>query len=248
MTAPLALQRRAVYGGPVLVAGGAAWLWVLLAWGDMGAMPGTMGRGLVAFDGMWTVMMAAMMLPATAPVASLYARSITSRRAPRMAMFTGGYLAVWAAAGLPAYALAAGTGRAADGAPAAGTAAAIAIFAVNGAYQLSPLKDRCLARCRTPIGLMVRYASWRGATRDLRAGAHHGVLCLACCWTLMAVLAALAMMNLWAMVGLTAVVAIEKATPFGSAFSRLAGMASLALAVAVFWVPALAPGLTAGMT
>jgi predicted metal-binding membrane protein len=227
--------------GLVVAAAGAAWLWVLLQWGDVGAMPGTMGRNLPAFDGMWTVMMAAMMLPATAPIASVYARSINARRLPRMAGFTCGYLLVWAAAGLPAYALAVGAGHAAGARPAVGTAVAAAIFALNGAYQLSPWKDRCLARCRTPIGLLLRYASWRGPSRHLRAGAHHGAFCLACCSTLMALLAAFGVMNLWATVGLTFVVAVEKAAPVGPVFARLVGVASLMLAVAVFWEPASPP-------
>ena len=246
MTATSTVQRRVPYAGPVLAAAGAAWLWMALRWGDMGAMPGEVGRGLVAFDGMWTVMMAAMMLPATAPVASMYARSITTRRMPQMTLFTAGYFAVWAAAGLPAYLLAAGAGHAANLRPLAGTVAAAVIFAVNGAYQLSPWKGRCLAKCRTSVGLLLRYASWRGPSRDLRAGAHHGASCLGCCWTLMALLAAFGVMNLWAMAGLAALVAVEKVAPFGPAFARIVGVASLALVVAVFWVPALAPGLTGG--
>lgn len=241
------IPRRAAYAGPVLAAGAAAWLWVVLQWGGMGAMPGTMDLGPGAFDGMWTVMMAAMMLPATAPIASMYARSITTRRGRRMALFTAGYVGVWAAAGLPAYLVAGAAGRATAGAPLVGTGLACAIFAINGTYQLSPWKDRCLARCRSPFGLILRYASWRGPGRDLRAGAHHGVFCLACCWTLMALLVAFGVMNLWAMAGLTAVITIEKTTPVGPAFARIAGIASIGAAAAVLWFPALAPGLTAGM-
>lgn len=246
MSATITQSRRAPYLGPVLAVAAAAWLWVILRWGGMGAMPGTMGVGVAAFVGMWTVMMAAMMLPATAPIASMYARSISTNRVARMAVFTAGYLAVWASAGLPAYALVAGAWRAAAGVPMVGTAVAAAIFTVNGVYQLSPLKDRCLATCRTPISLLMRYASWRGATRDVRAGVHHGAFCLGCCWTLMALFAAFGVMNLWAMAGLGTVVAIEKAAPVGPAFAKVIGVISLALAVAVFWVPAIAPGLTGG--
>ncbi|WP_328475899.1 DUF2182 domain-containing protein [Streptomyces sp. NBC_00377] len=230
----------------LLVVAAAAWSWMVTRWGGMPAMPGTMGLGLAAFLAVWTLMMTAMMLPATAPVAALYARTITVHRAPHMVVFTVAYLLVWAAAGLPAYALAVGLGRAARLTPAAGTAVAAAVFAVSGVYQLTPLKDRCLARCRSPIGLMLRYASYPRASRDLRAGAHHGAFCLGCCWSLMLLLAAFGVMNLWAMVVLAAVITAEKLAPVGRLVARAVGIASIVLAVAVFWVPALAPGLTGG--
>ncbi|MEU6201807.1 DUF2182 domain-containing protein [Streptomyces sp. NPDC047061] len=243
---PVAVRRGAGPAGLLLVAAAAAWVWVVARWGGMQTMPGTMGLGLPSFLAVWTLMMAAMMLPATAPVGALYARTITLHRAPRMAVFTVAYLLVWAAAGLPAYGLAAGLGRAAGLPAVAGTAVAAAVFAANGVYQLTPLKDRCLARCRSPIGLMLRYASYPGPSRDLRAGAHHGAFCLGCCWSLMVLLAAFGVMNLWAMVVLTAVITAEKLAPAGRLVARAVGVASIALAGAVFWVPALAPGLTGG--
>lgn len=243
---PTTVRRRAGYTGLVLVAAAAAWVWALLRWGAMGAMTGTMGLDPLTFVGVWTVMMAAMMLPATAPVASLYARTVTVHRMPRMIAFTAGYVLVWAAAGLPAYALAAGAAQAAHAHVATGTAVAAAVFAISGVYQFTPLKNRCLATCRSPIGLMLRYASYRGPSRDVRAGAHHGTFCLGCCWSLMLLFAAFGVMNLWAMVGLATVVAVEKLAPKGPLVGRVLGIASIALAVAVFWVPALAPGLTGG--
>ncbi|MBL3669395.1 DUF2182 domain-containing protein [Streptomyces sp. M2CJ-2] len=245
---PVTGRRRAGPAGLLLVAAAAAWVWVATRWGGMQTMPGTMGLGLSAFLAVWTLMTAAMMLPATAPVAALYARTMTVRRAPRMVVFTVAYLLVWAAAGLPAYALAVGLGRAASLPATTGTAVAAAVFAVGGVYQLTPLKDRCLARCRSPIGLMLRYASYPGLSRDLRAGAHHGAFCLGCCWSLMVLLAAFGLMNLWAMVVLAAVITAEKLAPAGRLVARTVGIASIALAVAVFWVPTLAPGLTGGGT
>ncbi|MFE0380352.1 DUF2182 domain-containing protein [Streptomyces inhibens] len=246
MTGRPAARRTAGPAGLLLVAAAAAWVWVVTRSGGIPAMPGTMGLGLPAFLAVWTLMTAAMMLPATAPVAALYARTITVHRAPHMVVFTLAYLLVWAAAGLPAYALAVGLGRAASLPAVAGTAAAAAVFAVSGVYQLTPLKDRCLARCRSPLGLMLRYASYPGPSRDLCAGAHHGAFCLGCCWSLMALLAAFGLMNLWAMVVLAAVITAEKLVPAGRLVARAVGVASIALAVAIFWVPALAPGLTGG--
>ncbi|WP_190012591.1 DUF2182 domain-containing protein [Streptomyces lucensis] len=240
------VRRRAAPAGLLLAAAAAAWVWVVTRWGGMQVTPGTMGLGLPVFLAMWTLMMAAMMLPATAPVAALYARTVNEHRAPRMVVFTAAYLLVWAAAGLPAYALAAGLGRAANLPAATGTAVAAAVFATSGVYQLTPLKDRCLARCRSPIGLMLRYASYPARSRDLRAGAHHGAFCLGCCWSLMVLLAAFGVMNVWAMVVLTIVITAEKLAPAGRLLARAVGITSIALAVAVFWMPALAPGLTGG--
>ena len=199
--------------------------------------------GLAAFVVMWTPMMAAMMLPAVATLASMYVRSLRVRRTLRLGAFAGCYLLVWAGAGLPAFALAWLAGRVADGHPTAATAAASATFAACGVDQLSPLKRRCLKHCRTPLALLLRYGSYRGALRHLRAGAHHGAYCLGCCWSLFALLVAFGVMNVAAMITLAAVVIVEKLWSRGEAFSGVVGVVAIALAIAVIWLPGLAPGL-----
>src|SRR5687768_9760920 len=78
--------------------GAVAWVGVL-AWAraeDMEAMPGTMGLGLGTFVAMWSLMMAAVMLPSVGPVATLYARTITETRGSRLTAFGAGYLLAWA--------------------------------------------------------------------------------------------------------------------------------------------------------
>ncbi len=122
---------------------------------------------------------------------------------------------------------------------------AVAVFAACGVYQLSRLKDRCLAHCRSPLALLLHYGSYQGRFRDLRAGAHNGGYCLGCCWGLMVILIAVGVMNIAAMIGLAAVVLIEKTWRWGPAAGRLAGAAALALALAAIWFPWLAPGLHA---
>jgi predicted metal-binding membrane protein len=179
------------------------------------------------------------------PTASLYAKAFRQNRAPRIAGLVVGYLAVWAAAGVPAYGLAWLAGSLTGKHPTAAHVMAVGAFAVCGIYQLSSLKDRCLAHCRSPLGLLLHYGSYRGRVRDLRAGAHHGGYCLGCCWALMVILIAVGVMNLTAMVGLAAVILIEKTWRWGTAAGRLAGAAALALAIAVIWFPWLAPGLHA---
>jgi predicted metal-binding membrane protein len=70
-----------------------------------------MGLGLWGFLGVWTLMMAAMMLPALAPLTSTYLRSINAVRsgrvrAVRTAGLVGGYLLAWIGFGVGAYAAA----------------------------------------------------------------------------------------------------------------------------------------------
>lgn len=123
-----------------------------------------------------------------------------------------------------------------------GRLAGSTMFAACGVYQLSSLKDWCLAHCRTPFGHLIHYTSFRGPTRDLRAGAHHGLFCLGCCWALMLLILAFGVMNLVAMAALATVIAVEKRWRYGRSFARVIGVASLAWAVAVLAQPGLAPG------
>ncbi len=227
----------------ILAAGG--WAATVTIARGMAGMTGTMGLGLALFIPIWTLMMAAMMLPSVAPTAALYARTFRDNRATRTAGLVVGYLAVWAAAGVPAYGLAWLAGWLSGRHPGAAHVVAVAVFAVCGMYQLSSLKDRCLAHCRSPLGLLLHYGSYRGRSRDLRVGVHHGAYCLGCCWGLMVILIAVGVMNVAAMVGLAALVLIEKVWTWGPVAGRLAGAAALALAVATIWLPWLAPGLHA---
>jgi predicted metal-binding membrane protein len=226
-----------------MVIAGLAWLGVIAAARGMSAMGATMGLGLVAFVGVWTLMMAAMMLPSVAPVAALFERSVTDNRILRLALFAVGYIVVWGLAGLPAFAIAAGLSSMAMDHPEAARYMAAGIFLVLGLYQVSPLKDRCLSHCRSPFSLLMHYANFHGPLRDLQAGTHHALYCLGCCWALMLVLVVAGIMNLLVMVVLAAVILIEKYWSRGPAFARVVAMAAVILAVAAIWVPALSPGL-----
>jgi predicted metal-binding membrane protein len=229
----------------LLILAAAAWAATVALARGMAGMTGTMGLGPALFLPVWTLMMGAMMLPSVSPTASLYARTIQGSRAARIAGLVVGYLAVWAAAGVPAYGLAWLAGWLTGKHPSAAHVMAVAVFAICGLYQLTPLKDRCLAHCRSPLGLLLHYGSYRGRFRDLRVGAHHGGYCLGCCWGLMVILIAVGMMNVAVMVGLAALVLTEKVWRWGPAAGRLAGVTAVALAVATIWLPWLAPGLHA---
>jgi predicted metal-binding membrane protein len=227
----------------LLVAAAGAWAGVIMLARGMGSMPGTMGLGVGSFVAVWALMMSAMMLPSVAPFASLYVRTFGDTGGWRLAGFASGYLIVWTLAALPAYGLAWLADRLAQAHPTAATTLAVAIFAAFGVYQLTPLKDRCLARCRSPLGFVLKLGGYKGRTRDLRVGLYHGAFCLACCWALMALLVAFGLMNVIAMVVLAVAVLVEKTWAWGPAFARGLGIAALVLAVLVVFEPGLAPGL-----
>ncbi len=131
--------------------------------------------GLGRFTLLWLPMMAAMMLPSIARTAQLWIRSIsrTPARGLRLAGFAAGYLIAWTATAAPAYGLATSV----EALHQARWLAPLALLTA-GLYQISPLKRRCLRRCRSPISSLLRYASFRGPLRDLRAGICHGSYCI----------------------------------------------------------------------
>jgi predicted metal-binding membrane protein len=231
------------YKAALLLIAGGAWLALVLLARSMDLMPVTLGIAIPTFVVMWTLMVAAMMVPSITPLATRYLRTIESHQPFGLIGFTTGYLGLWTATGVLAFALAWLAGRFAATSPMAATVAAAAIFTTGGIYQFTPLKDRCLARCRMPIGLLLRYASWRGSLRHVRVGVHHGASCLGCCWSLMLLMRAFGVMNIGAMLLLAAVVTFEKVWTHGVHLSRLVGVGCCVLAVAVLWMPGLAPGL-----
>lgn len=227
-----------------------AWVATISWAGPMGVGPGTMGLSLTAFLLIWLVMMAAMMFPSVAPMAIVWIRSVAARpttkeRVVGIALFLAGYLLAWEAFGVAVYAVLLGTARLAQGAPDAARWAGAAIFALAGVYQLTPLKRACLRHCRTPVGSLFHYASYKGKGRDLRVGIHHGLYCVGCCWGLMIVLVAVGAMNAPAMVALAGVILIEKVWRHGPAFSRSVGVFLLVVAALAPFIPALLPGFQA---
>jgi predicted metal-binding membrane protein len=102
------------------------------------------------FLGVWVVMMAAMMFLSVSPTVALYARMSRSR--VLSVAFTSGYVATWAATGGVAFLIRLTT-HAAQGAlrrDNAGQRIAGVTLLVAAGYELTPLKDVCLGRCRSP--------------------------------------------------------------------------------------------------
>ncbi len=229
----------------LLVLTAAAWWSTADRMAGMDAGPGTDLGTLGWFLGVWTVMMAAMMLPSLAPTTAVYARMTRRRGLLQPLLFTGGYLVVWGAAGLGAYGLFR-LGRSVLGADLAwgsgGRWFAAALIAVAAFYELTPLKNHCLTKCRSPLGFLL--GSWRdGRLGAAEMGAKHACWCLGCCWALMAALFALGVMSLAWMALVAALIALEKTVRWRNAVTWGTAAVLLLLAVAVAADPHAVPGL-----
>jgi predicted metal-binding membrane protein len=240
--------RAVAVWGALLAIAAVAWTVTVRDALAMGNGPGTMGRDLAGFLVLWTAMMAAMMLPSVAPVGSMYLgmlrdSSAGAVRAVRVGALVAGYLGVWAAFGVAGYVAAWGGGRIAAEHPGAAAWVGAAVLAAAGLYQLTPLKERCLAHCRSPLGFLLHFGGYSGRLRDLRVGVYHGGYCGGCCWGLMAVLVVVGVMNLAWMAGLAAVVFLEKTWRHGKQLGVAFGLALVVLACFVPSHPGLAPGL-----
>jgi predicted metal-binding membrane protein len=100
---------------------------------------------------------------------------------------------------------------------------------VAGGFQFSRLKYRCLDKCRAPLSFVMEH--WRGRHDRRNAfvlGIHHGIFCVGCCWALMLLMFGVGVGNVGWMLGLGAVMAIEKNLPWGRKLSAPVGAALLA--------------------
>jgi len=119
---------------------------------------------------------------------------------------------------------------------------AAGVLTLAAVYEITPLKDVCLAKCRSPIGFLL--GSWRdGRLGALNMGSKHGGWCLGCCWALMAALFALGIMSLTWMALVAALIALEKTLPWGRVVTWGTAAVLLALAIAVVAAPHDIPGL-----
>jgi predicted metal-binding membrane protein len=233
---------RLLIVGSLIILSGLAWAWTVAA----ATMPGCHLLGLGSFVVMWTVMMAAMMLPSVIPVVLAFTAFTRARlretghanRAsiPRVAagLFVVGYLVAWGLLGVPTYALLQAAARLTETVRAfvtLGPAVGGLLLVGCGIYQLTPLKDACLRHCRAPHLFLGHH--WRDGLRGaLSLGTHHGLYCAGCCASLMVVLMVVGLMNLTWMVGLSGVIYLEKIMPKGTLVGRAAGVALCAVGVA----------------
>ena len=234
LTTPNARTSRSIGSAwtALALAGAAAWTLTLLQARTMGAEPGTMGMSFPFFVAVWLAMMAAMMLPALGPSAAADGRVVGALA------FGAGFLLPWAAYGAAAYGAFAATERLVDSSPDLARWLGVAILAVAGLYQLTPWKGHALSHCR------MAHRTGPGAVARLSAGARDGLMCVGCCWALMATLVAMGSMNMAAMAGLAVVIFSEKVLPRPRLVAAAGGLALLAFAIVAAIEPSVLHGLT----
>jgi predicted metal-binding membrane protein len=231
--------------GLLLGLAGLAWWWTHERMRGMDKGPWT-GLGTFGwFLGVWMVMMTAMMLPSAIPAVSLYTRLARDRTALAALFFISGYLAVWATVGLVAFAVAGAGSHLADDVLAwsrGGRWLAGAALLCAAAYQLTPLKEACLARCRTPLGLLL--GSWRpGRLGGFRLGLANGAWCAGCCWALMTCLFALGVMSIAWTALVAGLITLEKTLPWPRVATGTTAMLLAGLGVLLLAAPDAVPGL-----
>ncbi len=170
----------------------------------MSGMHGSPMSGMPMALPQFVVMMAAMMLPSAVPAIVRRAREGAGvLAAPR---FGGSYLGVWALAGLAMWLLYQPPDAAASG----------ALLIAAGLYELTPLKRACRRRCRERV----------------RSGARFGAVCFGSSIGLMLVLVAVNVMSVALMVGIAALVLVQKLVAPRPALDRSLALVIVGLGIA----------------
>jgi len=194
--------------------------------------PGAAGYALSV--GLWFAMMVAMMLPALLPWLRVFGEmagdAYPGRKPARVVtQFAAGYFVIWLGYSAAAAASQSGLQHLTllqldlrVGATVGGI-----LLIAAGIFQLTPLKEACLAHCRSPLSFFL--ARWDGGpSGPFKMGARHGVWCVGCCWALMALSFVLGIMNLLWMAVLTAMVVAEQRAPRRWRLGRVFGVVFLA--------------------
>lgn len=231
----------------MIVLGGLAGITVL-AWAYMGYLTWDMGCMDLSMDMamprmqtwgvvdllllcvMWAVMMVAMMVPSAVPMLLMFTTINRRRRTPQQpyvptAVFLVGYLLVWTGFSVLAMLAQWGLHSAALLSPMLVSTSPLLgglVLLAAGLWQWTPLKYTCLTRCRSPLGFLM--TDWREGHRGaLIMGLRHGMYCVGCCWSLMALLFVAGVMNLLWVATIAAFVLVEKVVPRGDLVGRVAG-------------------------
>ncbi len=216
----MSLQRERTFILALLLILAAA-SWAVLIW--QSSMMNSMGMGLtmdmgaVLFLAIWVVMMIAMMFPTVAPMILVFARVQRDRGSFGRAF---GLTCVFVGAYLLIWTL-------------------FGELSYLGALAASGL-------ARTPQDFILH--SWReGYPGSFRMGLEHGIYCLGGNWLLFVLLFPLGMMNIAALVLLTALIFAEKRFPLGARIAQCASLALILYGALVIVVPAALPLSGAGM-
>ena len=235
---------QAILGGLLVALAASAWV-ALAVWGaspygrylhhDGGVGPLPLEAMLFAAG--WVLMIVAMMLPSSVPLVVTFGMLVRRRRRPGLlvVLLLLGYLAVWGAFGLAAWVLDRGIHAAVNALPWLAAHPQLIMGATllgAGLWQFSPLRDRCLEECRSPLGFVMN--RWRGVSERREAvamGIAHGAFCVGCCWSLMLVMFGVGLANVAAMLALGALTAVEKNLPQGRRLTHPLGVVLVLAAV-----------------
>jgi predicted metal-binding membrane protein len=161
--------------------------------------------GLSGLIAMWLIMSAAMMLPTALPALATFDEIAHAQGVPGGARLIAGYAAIWV--GFSVVAALAQLAFARSGVLGGGWLAPGLLILAAG-YQVSPLKEACLSRCRRPLTFFMQH--WDAG--PLRMGLRLGAVCLGCCWALMALGLIGGAMSLGFMALATLLMTLEKLT------------------------------------
>ena len=237
---------QAILVGALVVLTGAAWL-ALWAWQgspnagflDHGGAAAPLPVGAALFTFGWLVMIVAMMLPSSVPLVLTFAALTGRRRRPGqlVALVILGYLLVWSSFGLAAWIADLGIHAVVANAPWLAENPRLILGATllaAGLWQFSPLRERCLEECRSPLGFVLN--RWRGVSERREAfgmGVAHGAFCVGCCWSIMLVMFGVGLHNLSLMLVLGGLTAVEKNRSWGRRLTKPIGGALVLAAIYV---------------
>jgi predicted metal-binding membrane protein len=227
-------------GALTVVAWTSLWLWEGSPYRDFLGHAGGIGPlplEATLFSLGWVLMIVAMMLPSSVPLVLTFRALVGRRERPGLlvALLLLGYLAIWTAFGLGAWLLDRGIHAAVDAVPWLAQHPQVIIgstLLVAGLWQFSPIRDRCLDECRSPLGFVMN--RWRGLAERREAltmGIAHGAFCIGCCWSLMLVMFGVGLGSATAMLLLGGLTAVEKNMPWGRRLTHPLGFVLVLAAV-----------------
>jgi predicted metal-binding membrane protein len=196
----------------------------------------------------WTAGMAAMMFPAIVPMVLLYTKLITNKGSGssttvitdrrfihilKIIVFVGMYLLIWTLTGLglllgwsvPMNSITSTLENRHFGIIFG------SILIISGVYQFTPLKNKCIGYCESPLSFFMRRWS-NGTAGAIKMGAYHGIYCLGCCWPYFLIMIALGWMSLTWMALFALIIFGEKMWSKGILIAKAAGIALIILGVA----------------
>jgi predicted metal-binding membrane protein len=193
----------------------------------------------LAMLSMWTVMMIGMMTPSVAPMILIYTQiarcNAVLRPFASAFWFAGGYLLCWTGFSLLATLTQWGLEQLALLRPMMASASHVfggLLLILAGIYQWLPIKQACLSQCRAPLTFVMSHGGFRAdPAGSVRLGLQHGLYCIGCCWTLMALLFVGGIMNLWWIAALMIFVLLEKLLPASRNFARISGLGAATLGI-----------------